>query len=308
MARPTKKGLDYFPMDCHMDKNIKAVIRKFNIEGLGVLVGLYQHIYSEGYWIEWNDETAEDFALEFGIDENLLESILCFLVKRNVFNKELFDKEKVLSSKGIQKRFLEATKRRTDNNNLTAYGLLHTETTQASELMYTETPLNGVNVCKSTQSKVKESKVKENKELTPQNEFALDTDDLEISFLTFDEFYSMYDKKVDKKKVEAKYKKISESDRALIKEQLPLYVESTPDKQFRKSPLVYLNGECWNDEIKKPQQQQSQKRQLKHMDGHMVQIFVTADEASKHKPQGAVNNNMLCIDAQYYFNPWSDNE
>jgi len=84
---------------------------------------------------------------------------------------------------------------------------------------------------------------------TTQNEFALDTNDVEISFLSFDQFFDMYGKRVDKKKAEAKYKKVSESDRALIKEQLPLYVESTPDKQFRKSPSVYLNGEHWHDEI-----------------------------------------------------------
>ena len=27
------------------------------------------------------------------------------------------------------------------------------------------------------------------------------------------------------------------------------YVDSTPDKQFRKDPTTYLNNECWNDEI-----------------------------------------------------------
>jgi hypothetical protein len=29
----------------------------------------------------------------------------------------------------------------------------------------------------------------------------------------------------------------------------PAYVESTPDKAYRKDPLTYLNGKCWNDEI-----------------------------------------------------------
>jgi hypothetical protein len=27
------------------------------------------------------------------------------------------------------------------------------------------------------------------------------------------------------------------------------YVASTPDKQFRKDPLTYLNQKAWNDEI-----------------------------------------------------------
>ena len=125
---------------------------------------------------------------------------------------------------------------------------------------------------------------------------------------SFDEFWNDYEKKIEVKKCKAKYSKIKESDRQLIKDNVKAYVKSQPDKQYRKNALTWLNGECWNDEIEKPQQRQSQKRQLKHMDGHMVQIFLTADEALKHKPQGAVNNNMLCIDAQFYFNPWSDNE
>jgi hypothetical protein len=30
---------------------------------------------------------------------------------------------------------------------------------------------------------------------------------------------------------------------------VPGYVNSTPDKQFRKAPLVYLNSKSFNDEI-----------------------------------------------------------
>lgn len=30
---------------------------------------------------------------------------------------------------------------------------------------------------------------------------------------------------------------------------IPLYVQSTPDKQYRKNFETYLNQECWNDEI-----------------------------------------------------------
>jgi len=58
----------------------------------------------------------------------------------------------------------------------------------------------------------------------------------------------MYSKKIDKKKCESKYKKISEKDRSIIKEKLPLYLKATPDPKFRKNPLTWLNGECWNDE------------------------------------------------------------
>ena len=59
----------------------------------------------------------------------------------------------------------------------------------------------------------------------------------------------MYGKKVDSKKCEVKFNKLSEADIEKIFEVLPAYVASKPDKQFRKNPQTWLNGKCWNDEI-----------------------------------------------------------
>lgn len=68
--------------------------------------------------------------------------------------------------------------------------------------------------------------------------------------LSFDEFWDLYDKKTgSRNKVEKKYLKISEKDRQVIKNTLPSYLASTPNKQYRKHPMTYLNNESWNDEI-----------------------------------------------------------
>ena len=67
---------------------------------------------------------------------------------------------------------------------------------------------------------------------------------------SFNEFWSDYGKSVDKTKCKAKFEKLSDEIKIKIKEVLPLYVKSTPDKQFRKNPQTWLNGECWNDEVK----------------------------------------------------------
>lgn len=66
--------------------------------------------------------------------------------------------------------------------------------------------------------------------------------------IEFDIFWETYGKKKDRKKCFLKYKKLKASDRIRITETLPGYILSTPDKIFRKHPLTYLNGECWNDE------------------------------------------------------------
>ena len=67
---------------------------------------------------------------------------------------------------------------------------------------------------------------------------------------SFDEFWNLYGKKVDRKKCEEKYYKLSIEQITKIKEVLHLYVQSKPEVKFRKDPIRWLTGENWNDEIK----------------------------------------------------------
>lgn len=66
---------------------------------------------------------------------------------------------------------------------------------------------------------------------------------------SFDIFWNTYDKKTDSKKCKDKFLKLSEYDINKILDVVSDYVKSTPDKKFRKNPLTWLNGNCWNDEI-----------------------------------------------------------
>jgi hypothetical protein len=65
----------------------------------------------------------------------------------------------------------------------------------------------------------------------------------------FNKFWNYYDKKVKRIKCLAKWLRLSAADQILIREHLPKYIKSTPDKKFRKDPSTYLNNESWNDEI-----------------------------------------------------------
>jgi len=69
---------------------------------------------------------------------------------------------------------------------------------------------------------------------------------------SFEQFWSDYDKKVERKDCLRKWSKIKVSDKILIKDHIPKYKVSEPDKQYRKNPLTYLNKESWNDEIIAP--------------------------------------------------------
>jgi hypothetical protein len=65
----------------------------------------------------------------------------------------------------------------------------------------------------------------------------------------FEIFWNTYQKKMDKVKCFKVWKSIPEQERSQIQEQARKYVASTPDVKFRKNPLTWLNGQCWNDEI-----------------------------------------------------------
>ena len=65
----------------------------------------------------------------------------------------------------------------------------------------------------------------------------------------FEKWWNLYNKKRGHKKCLEKWKKLPIEARMACIAAAPAYVASTPDIQFRKDPLTYLNGECWNDEI-----------------------------------------------------------
>lgn len=55
--------------------------------------------------------------------------------------------------------------------------------------------------------------------------------------------------KLESKAQRKKWKKLKQSEKEAIIDYIPKYKLSTPDKQFRKHPLTFLNNKSWNDEI-----------------------------------------------------------
>jgi hypothetical protein len=65
----------------------------------------------------------------------------------------------------------------------------------------------------------------------------------------FEKFWDAYGKKVDRVKCEKAWNKLSKEEIEKINTTVELYVKSKSDIQFRKNPLSYLNGKCFNDEL-----------------------------------------------------------
>lgn len=119
MARPRKNGLDYFPFDVDFfnDEKIVAIAGEFGVKGEIAAVKLLCAIYRNGYFIEWNEMLLMKLLHQLpGMSSELISQIVMRLVKWGFFDKDLFDSASILTSRGIQKRYFDATKKRTSVN------------------------------------------------------------------------------------------------------------------------------------------------------------------------------------------------
>lgn len=94
-----------------------------------------------------------------------------------------------------------------------------------------------------------------------------ENDNKETSKQSFEQFWILYDKKIDKKKTFDKWSKLNQSDIDAIIEITPKYVKANSEVQYRKNPLTFLNGRCWEDEI------QQETKQSTHNDDPYSRVF-----------------------------------
>lgn len=162
MARPTKDGLDYFPLDVDIfeDEKIEAIAGEFGIKGELAVIKLLCAVYKKGYFIVWNDLTKATLLKRLpGVSKELLDQIVARLVAWEFFNEDLFNSAKVLTSENIQAVYFEATKRRKSPKPIQY--VINVNNNSSS---------NGDNVNINPQSKVKESKGNKSKENTTESE------------------------------------------------------------------------------------------------------------------------------------------
>ena len=170
-----KVGLEYFPFDVYSDNKIKLIEAEFGLTGFAVIVKLWQKIYAErGYYCEFDEEVALLFANEIKVGVGAVSEIVKAAIKRGIFQKELYDKYKVLTSHGIQSRYTEATVRRVRVELEEKYLLLGAHEIKGNvDIIGKNVCRNQENVYITQQSKVEESKVKKSKVKESKGEIAL---------------------------------------------------------------------------------------------------------------------------------------
>ena len=189
-------GINYFPVGVNfMEENAMEVIEaKYGIKSPAIVLKLLCKIYKEGYFIRWDEEQCLIFANKAGREVQAAEvqGIIEILFIKGIMDKNSYLENGILTSESIQKVWMEATKRRKRELSELPYLMVKPEKEngkadtppalqeiQQPELFKKEkTPVNPKNVvhhvavdaknaCNSGQSKVKEKKAEENKELPP---------------------------------------------------------------------------------------------------------------------------------------------
>lgn len=243
MARPIKGGVDYFPFDVSLDEKFELIEAEFGLTGFAVIVKLLQRIYGQqGYYCEFTNEVALLFGRRCGLGGNAVSEIVTAAIKRGIFDKSLFEKYQVLTSKGIQKRYFEAVSRRKSVDVDKRYLLVKCEDFFKNvSINWINVNINPKNDNDNTQSKVKESKVNKNNICSCDDAFA--------------RFWSAYPKKTKKPVAERAFKKIN-PDIALLDKMLKSIEQFKKTHQWQKDngqfipyPSTWLNDRRWDEDI-----------------------------------------------------------
>ena len=111
MARPNKKGLDFYRCNTnrYQDSKIKRLIFKYKSDGIAVWDFILNEIYRiEGSYISFDDNLVFLTADSLRITEELVDNIIKYCIEINLFNKEILEKTGFLTSISIQQFYKEA--------------------------------------------------------------------------------------------------------------------------------------------------------------------------------------------------------
>ena len=159
-------GIPYFPLDVYADDKIRLIEAEFGLKGFAIIVKLYQKIYGGfGYYCEWTNDVGLLFSQDVCEGYSSVSEIVSAAIRRGVFDKDLYEKYQILTSRGVQKRYFSAVSRRKQINVKSEYLLV--EVAQFSEnvnILSENVSRNAKNVCNLQQSKEKKSKEENRKE------------------------------------------------------------------------------------------------------------------------------------------------
>lgn len=174
MARPTAKGVEYFPLNVNFinDLKVRKLLLSCGAEAIAVLIYLLSTIYKdEGYFVEIHEDEIDLIALDVNVTPEFVLKVINKACEVRFFDVNLYNNFNILTSKGIQERYLKITERRKNSVVITQFNLINVDINSVNVNNNSiNVDNNSVNVYKSTQSKVKKRKVQKSTEKSLSND------------------------------------------------------------------------------------------------------------------------------------------
>lgn len=151
MARPKKKGLDYFPLDNDIfeDEKLFDLQNEYGPLGEVIYIRLLCLINKNGYYYKFkNIDTLSAMLIKsignrWARDKKTVREIILYLAEINLFSSELMQCN-VITSRGVQRRYLKAVERR--QSDIGEFNLLEKSDLQEGLL---SVPQNRINVAET---------------------------------------------------------------------------------------------------------------------------------------------------------------
>lgn len=108
MARISKPGLDYFPLDVNFfqDRKVRRISNRHHAAGIAALTSLLCLIYKEkGFYIAWNQDTLFDISQEVCCEEEEMQAIIDDCLSVGLFDTYIYKEYGVLTSQAIQEQY-----------------------------------------------------------------------------------------------------------------------------------------------------------------------------------------------------------
>jgi len=114
MAQVSKKTVDYYPHDCDKGKKISYIERKFGNNGYAVWHKLLELLgNAKNHFLDLSEDLHLLYVVDYcNVDEKLLIQIIKELVRIKEFDKQLWEKKKVLWNQHFVDSIQDAYKRR----------------------------------------------------------------------------------------------------------------------------------------------------------------------------------------------------
>ena len=167
MARPTAKGVEYFPLNVNFinDLKVRKLLLSCGAEAIAVLIYLLSTIYKdEGYYVEIHEDEIDLIALDVNVTPEFVLEVINKACEVRFFDVNLYENFNILTSKGIQERYLKITERRKNSVVITQFNLINVYNNSIN------VNNNSINVYDNEQSKVKKRKVQKSTEKSLSND------------------------------------------------------------------------------------------------------------------------------------------